>query len=82
LAAGASVDIRDNRFDGTALGWALHAWSSGGPAREPRRYADVARELVAAGARLDREWREPSGSASGLDARPGAAEMREALGLP
>jgi ankyrin repeat protein len=82
LAAGASVDIRDDRFGGTALGWALHAWSHGGPAPDPARYVDVARLLVGAGAVLDREWLEQSGRGEAWTASlPGALEMRRVLGV-
>jgi hypothetical protein len=82
LAAGASVDIQDDRFGGTALGWALHAWSGGRPTREPGRYVDVARQLVAAGAAVDHEWLETSGrGTSWADALRGAPEMRDALAL-
>ena len=81
LAAGASVDIRDDRFGGTALGWALHAWSSHGPATDRGRYVDVARQLVAAGAVVDRAWLEQGGrGVSWADRLRSAPEMREALG--
>ena len=80
LAAGASVDIRDDRFGGTALGWALHAWSGGGPAKEHVRYVDVARLLVAAGAGVDHEWLNQGGRGTfWADRLRTAPEMREAL---
>jgi len=81
LTAGAAVDIRDEKFGGTALGWALHAWSGGrsGVDREP--YVDVARQLTAAGARVDDEWLVQSGGTSFADALRASPEMREALRL-
>lgn len=82
LAAGASVDIRDDRFGDTALGWALHAWSSGGPAPDAGRYVDVARLLVDAGAVFDREWLAQSGRGEAWAAAlPRAEEMRRVLGV-
>ncbi len=82
LTAGASVDIRDERFGGTALGWALHAWSGGRPAVDRGRYVDVARQLVAAGAIVDHDWLGGGGrGASWADALRGAPEMREVLGV-
>jgi hypothetical protein len=56
LEAGADVHVRDERFDGTALGWALHAWAGGGPTPADDRYVAVVRQLRAAGATLDWEW--------------------------
>ena len=82
LTAGASVDIRDDRFGGTALGWALHAWGGGGPRAGDVRYYAVVGSLIAAGATLDREWIEerhpptPLGQALRQDPR-----MRAALSL-
>jgi len=56
LAAGAPVDTRDERFDGTPLGWTLYAWGGGGPLPGDARYCAVAERLVAAGATVDQAW--------------------------
>ena len=60
LAAGARVDARDERFDGTALGWALYAWSGAGPEPRRDRYCPVVEHLVAAGATVDPAWLDAS----------------------
>jgi hypothetical protein len=50
------LDIKDERFDATPLGWALHAWgeSDPGPARD--RYYELVALLVGAGATVDPNW--------------------------
>jgi hypothetical protein len=58
LDAGAPVDIRDDTFGGTPLGWALYAWGGGGPRGGDPGYYEVVRRLLAAGATLDQEWIE------------------------
>lgn len=78
LAAGAPVDTRDERFDGTPLGWALHAWGGGGPLPGDARYCAVAERLVAAGATVDPAWLARSDE--GLAARIRTDDrMRKAL---
>lgn len=49
----APVDIRENRFGGTPLGWALHGWAgqSDDTSREP--FYEVVRLLVGAGAAVE-----------------------------
>jgi ankyrin repeat protein len=56
LERNAPVNARDERYDGTPLGWALYAW--GDPPPEARRdgYYEVVSLLVAAGATVDPEW--------------------------
>jgi ankyrin repeat protein len=55
----ASVDVRDNRFEGTPLDWALFAWAkSDGQSRE--RGYDLAKLLVEAGAKVHLPWLEPA----------------------
>jgi ankyrin repeat protein len=52
----AAVDITDDRFHGTPLDWAIHAWGDP-PVEGPRgRYAEVAGMLVSAGAKIRPEW--------------------------
>jgi hypothetical protein len=57
LTRHAPVDAKDQTFDETPLGWALHGWRSGRP-EDARRdaYYDVVRLLVAAGATVKPEW--------------------------
>ena len=53
----APVDMKDKRFGGTPLGWALHGWGSheGGPSPSDSYYEVVAL-LVTAGAPVEPEW--------------------------
>jgi hypothetical protein len=82
LAAGAGVDIHDAEFDGTALGWALHAWAGGGPSPADDRYVTVAQQLRAAGATLDRAWLDDSRRLPSFEqALSRSPAMRAALGL-
>ena len=56
IAHGAPIDVKDDHYRATPLGWALHGWGhrfDGTPA-EP--YYDVVRQLVAAGARVEDDW--------------------------
>jgi len=53
----APVDVKDQRFDGTPLGWALHGWNE--QKRDAARnnvYYDVVALLVAAGATVEPGW--------------------------
>ena len=52
----APVNVKDDTFEGTPLGWALYAWAGGGPHAGDRRYYDVVKLLVAAGATVATEW--------------------------
>ena len=54
----APVDVKDNRFDNTPLGWALHGWLYPPPEAKRRNHVRVAALLVAAGATVDRRWLE------------------------
>jgi ankyrin repeat protein len=47
------VDIKDKRFGGTPLGWALHGWCYPPPEAKHARYHEVVAFLVAAGAQVD-----------------------------
>jgi hypothetical protein len=56
IAHGAPIDLVDDNYHATPLGWALHGWgyrSEGTPA-EP--YYAVVRQLVAAGASVEARW--------------------------
>jgi hypothetical protein len=50
------VNVKDDTFGGTALGWAIYAWGGGGPHPGSSRYYEVVKLLVAAGAVLEEEW--------------------------
>ena len=51
LDRGAPIDVKEERFGGTPLEWALHAW--GAPERSDREpYYEVVALLVRAGAKL------------------------------
>jgi ankyrin repeat protein len=53
----APVDVKDQRFGGTPLGWALHAWSEQKrDAAVNNAYYDVVAALVAAGAPVEAGW--------------------------
>ena len=57
LRRGAPVDVKDKRFGGTPLDWALHGWSERKPdAAANDAYHDVVTLLVAAGARVEPGW--------------------------
>src|SRR5262249_20283252 len=59
LERGALVNVKDESFDGTPLGWALYGWGNAAEKRiEQRRYYDVVALLVRAGAELDPQWSE------------------------
>lgn len=74
LQRGASVDVRDSRFNGTPLDWALFAWAKfDGESRE--RGYELAALLVQAGAKVHIPWLEP-GAAEQAQAD---ARMREIL---
>jgi ankyrin repeat protein len=60
LARKAPVDVRDQRFNNTPLGWALHGWLYPPPEAKRTNHAEVIAFLVAAGATVDREWLEKS----------------------
>lgn len=53
----AAVDVKDQTFGTTPLGWALHAWRSDRAEGAPRdSYHQVVALLVAAGATVKPEW--------------------------
>jgi hypothetical protein len=74
--------VKDEAFEGTPLGWALYAWAGGGPYAGDRRYYDVVKLLVAAGATLDEEWLEEDERGSPIARKIRRdPEMRSALGV-
>jgi ankyrin repeat protein len=55
LRRGASVELTDETWGTTPLVWALYGWSED-PTAPSERYYEVVAMLVAAGARVRREW--------------------------
>ena len=58
LERGARVDAKDEKFDGTPLGWAWYAWGNSPRMAERGHYYEVVALLVRAGATLDAGWFE------------------------
>jgi len=52
----ASVNIKDKRFDGTPLGWALYGWCERPPEGDREGYYEVVARLVASGATVEKKW--------------------------
>jgi ankyrin repeat protein len=53
LERNAPIDVKDEPFNGTPLGWALYAWGNPPPEEKNCRYYEVVGLLVAAGATVD-----------------------------
>jgi hypothetical protein len=56
IAHGAPIDLEDDDYHATALGWALHGWGHRRHGTTSDAYYDVVRQLVAAGARVEDDW--------------------------
>jgi ankyrin repeat protein len=56
IAHGAPIDVKDDEFHATPLGWALHGWGSQHDGARAAGYYDVVRQLVAAGASVKQQW--------------------------
>jgi hypothetical protein len=56
IAHGAPIDVKDDHYHATPLGWALHGWAHRGEGATAEPYYDVVRQLVAAGARVEDDW--------------------------
>ena len=54
------MEIKDARFDGTALGWALYGWCEPPPEADRGGYYEVVARLVAAGATVEKDWLDPA----------------------
>jgi hypothetical protein len=52
----APVDVKDARFAGTPLGWAIYGWCDPPPEADRAGYYEVVARLVAAGATVEPEW--------------------------
>jgi len=57
LLQGADLNLRDQKYKSTPLGWAIHGWGDP-PAGNRGRQREVVELLVAAGARVEPEWLE------------------------
>jgi hypothetical protein len=57
LIEGAGLNLKDEKYKSSPLGWAIHAWG-GPPAGSRGRQREVVELLVAAGARVEPEWLE------------------------
>jgi hypothetical protein len=58
------VDVKDKRFNGTPLGWALYGWNESAPGLKREGYYEVVALLVASGATVYGEWLEDGSAAS------------------
>jgi hypothetical protein len=56
LKARAPLNVKDKRYRGTPLGWALYGWCNPAPEANRPGYYDVVARLVAAGATVEKEW--------------------------
>jgi hypothetical protein len=56
IAHGAPIDVNDDHFQATPLGWALHGWGHRGEGTRAEPYDEVVRQLVIAGARVEDRW--------------------------
>jgi hypothetical protein len=55
IAHGAPIDVKDDHYHATPLGWALHGWGHRGEGTA-ESYYEVVRQLVTAGARVEDDW--------------------------
>jgi hypothetical protein len=55
LIPGSDLDLKDQKYGSSPLGWAIFGWSNP-PAGNPGRQREVILLLVAAGAQIDLEW--------------------------
>ena len=56
IARKAPLNIKDKRFDGTPLGWALYGWCNPAPEANRAGYYEAVARLVAAGAIVYQAW--------------------------
>lgn len=56
LEKGAPVDVKDDKWEATPLGWALHGWGEPPPPGNHGHHRDVVVQLVRAGAVVDPYW--------------------------
>ena len=75
LQRGAPVNVEDDTWAGTPLGWALHAWSNAAVGTTSDGHYEVVDRLIAAGAAVRPEWLDDERISA--DARMRAALARE-----
>ncbi len=73
------MDILDERFQSSPLGWALHGWQNPAPEGPPGAYPEVVALLVRAGAKVDPAWLEPNSGNAVAEKVRADARMRAAL---
>ena len=56
LEKDAPVDVKDDKWEATVLGWALHGWGEPPPPGNHGKHREVVAHLVRAGAVVDPEW--------------------------
>ncbi len=56
LEKGAPVDVTDEKYNATPLGWALHGWGERPPPGNHGHHREVVAHLVRSGAVVDSEW--------------------------
>ena len=56
LEKGAPVDVKDEKWEATPIGWALHGWGEPPPPGDHGHHREVVAQLVRAGAVVDPEW--------------------------
>jgi hypothetical protein len=57
LLAGTDVNLRDDKYNSSPLGWAVHGWCNP-PAGNQGHQREVAQLLVTAGATVEEQWLE------------------------
>jgi hypothetical protein len=62
--------MKDERYQNTPLGWALHGWLYPPPEAKRKNHVKVVTLLVAAGATVDRQWLEQDEEAQKVRADP------------
>jgi len=56
LEKGAPVDVKDEKYQATPIGWALHGWNQPPPPGNHGRHGEAVVALVRAGAIVDPNW--------------------------
>jgi len=81
LKSNAPVNVKDQSYEGTPLGWAVYGWSDPAPEFKGARYYEVVEKLVRAGAAVDWEWIESANRGTSLGSKLRTdARMMAALG--
>ena len=56
LAAGSPIEVKDENYDGTPLGWALYGWSESPVPADQGGHREVVLRLARAGAQVEPAW--------------------------